>query len=251
MTLRAFNVETAQIADAARTEMLVMMRCRWWRDAVNSAFKGSAPDHLVATALGDALRRRPLTRYRLQRVIATREEDMLRTAQPATLAAVEDYAEGTASQLLYLQLEAAGLGGAEAEHAASHLGRAVGLVALLRGTAHHAERQRSYLPADVCAAHGVRIDEVLAGRLPPGLPDVALAVASAAKQHLEAARAQAGGVPAGARALMLPALGADLYLRALEERGFDLFDPALQRGGGFSPLWYQLRLKYHLLRGTF
>jgi NADH dehydrogenase [ubiquinone] 1 alpha subcomplex assembly factor 6 len=113
---------------------------QWWRDAVNSCYKGSPPAQPVALALADALRRRQLSRYRLQRIVSAREEDLLRPGAPPSLAALELYAEGTASQLLLLQLEAAGVASADADHAASHLGRAVGLVNVLRGTAHHAQR---------------------------------------------------------------------------------------------------------------
>ena len=38
------------------------------------------------------------------------------------------------------QLEAAGVTEADAQHVASHLGRAMGIATLLRGTAHHAQR---------------------------------------------------------------------------------------------------------------
>ena len=42
--------------------------------------------------------------------------------------------------LPWLQLEAAQVSNSEADHAASHLGKAVGLAMLLRGTAHLAQR---------------------------------------------------------------------------------------------------------------
>jgi hypothetical protein len=58
-------------------------------------------------------------------------------------------------QLLYLQLGAAGGASKEADHAASHVGKAVGLTTLLRGTRYHASHRRSYLPIDLCAQHGV------------------------------------------------------------------------------------------------
>lgn len=48
--------------------------------------------------------RQPLTRYRLQKIINVREQDLLEPDPPATLQALEDYAEGTASQLLQLQV---------------------------------------------------------------------------------------------------------------------------------------------------
>ena len=46
---------------------------------------------------------RRLTRYRLQQMINTREQDLIQPAQPETVAALEMYAEGTATQLMLLQ----------------------------------------------------------------------------------------------------------------------------------------------------
>jgi NADH dehydrogenase [ubiquinone] 1 alpha subcomplex assembly factor 6 len=47
---------------------------------------------------------RQLTRYRLQQIVNAREQDLLNPGQPADTAQLEAYAEGTASQLLYLQV---------------------------------------------------------------------------------------------------------------------------------------------------
>lgn len=237
---------------------------QWWRDAVNDCYKGRPPAQPVITALAAVLEQRPLTRYRLQQVVSTREADLLSTEQPASLAALEQYAEGTTGQLLALQLEAAGIGGssssdvggsstadAAAEHAAAHLGKAVGLVSLLRGTYAHAAQRRVYLPADVCAAHGVGADDVLAGRDSPGMRDAVLSVAAAAKQHLDAAQQLVRDAAPAARPLFAPGVAAGMYLAALERAGFNLFDPAmLRKSASVPPLAYQLRLKWAQLRGT-
>jgi hypothetical protein len=53
---------------------------------------------------GQVNMRQPLTRYRLQKILNVREHDMLESDPPATLQALEEYAEGTASQLLQLQV---------------------------------------------------------------------------------------------------------------------------------------------------
>lgn len=50
---------------------------------------------------------RPLTRYRLQQIINTREQDLLEPSQPQATAELEAYAEGTATQLLFLQVPSA------------------------------------------------------------------------------------------------------------------------------------------------
>ena len=43
------------------------------------------------------------------------------------------YAENTASSLLYLQLETLNVRNNEADHAAGHVGKAIGIATLLRG----------------------------------------------------------------------------------------------------------------------
>jgi hypothetical protein len=68
--------------------------------------------------------------------------------------------------------------------------------------------------------------------------------------HLDEARAMLDSVPAAARPLLLSSVACGLYLQALERHDFDLFSPALQKGG-FTPLWYQLQIKWQLMRGRY
>ncbi len=71
------------------------------------------------------------------------------TQQPRTLADVEEYAEQTASSLYYLSLETMGVKNVNADHVASHIGKAYGLTTLLRGVPFHASRKQIYLPMDL------------------------------------------------------------------------------------------------------
>ncbi len=250
LALRAFSVETSLIEQHAKSEMLILLRCQWWRDALNSAYKGKAPEQPTMTALAAVLKEHNLTRYRLQKIISTREENMLRESAPETLEKLEEFSEGIYSQLVYLQLEAAGIVDTTTDHVASHVGKAVGLAGLLRNTAVAAQRHKSYLPQDLCEKHSISPDDLLRGEASQGLRDVIFAIASAAKGHLDVARGHLKDVPAAARPLLLPALPSGLYLSALEKAEFNVFDAKLLRGG-FSPLRYTLELKYKLLRGQF
>lgn len=81
----------------------------------------------------------------------------------------------------FAQAEAAGIQEAELDHAASHLGKAVGISTLLRGTVYHAQRRRVYLPADLMAQEGVGEDQLTRGEPSEGLNNVIFEVASAAK----------------------------------------------------------------------
>ena len=191
------------------------------------------------------------TRATLAQVVSTREADMAQPTPPTSLAAMEAYADGTTGQLLLLQLEAAGLGeDAAAAAAASAIGRAAGLASLLRGTLHHAQRRRTFLPVDLCTAAGIAEEDILTGKDSQAMRDVVRAVASSAHEQLQAAREMQEQLPPSARLLLMPAVGTGMYLRTLEVKGFNLFDQKMLRGG-YSPLAYQLRLKWALLRQRF
>lgn len=61
----------------------------------------------------------------------------------------------------------------------------------------------------------------------------------------------AGQLPPAARMLMLPALSADMFLDALLAKDCNLLDKDILGGRPYSPLAYQLRLKWNILRGTY
>ncbi|GIL51418.1 hypothetical protein Vafri_7413 [Volvox africanus] len=321
--LRAFNIETALVADSVRSKESVVgqIRFQWWRDAIKSVYDGRSPNHPVALALahvlhspnpaaaagaavntpadvtpdgdetrwssgscnisscdsvggGAACRSTDVSldasngeqgisaspfrysRYCFKRIIDCREADFLDPQPPLDLQALEKYAEGTSSQLMYLQLAAAGIKHRDADHAASHLGRAAGITTLLRGTAMHAASRRCYLPVDLCAAARVSQEDVYSGIVSEGLRDVVHKVASLAKGHLDEARRLASRLPTGAAGVMLPAVAVGRYLQALEAVNFNPYDPKLIReqggsGAGSAPISYILAVKWHHLRGTY
>ena len=251
---------------------LASARLLWWKEAVAEAAAsiapgngGSSPNHPVArapaaVAASGAVAPRSLS-ARLSRVAAARAEDASRRggAPPATIRDLESYGEATAAQLLYLQLEAASKGSsssssssssnnnnADADHAASHLGRAAAMTSLLRGMRSHAAARRCYLPASELEKAGTSAQElfrVVEARaeamakaekgggspstdavlfdFPDPLREATRAVASAALAHLDAARGLAGRLPAGASACLLQSVSVSRYLSLLEKAGFD------------------------------
>ncbi|KAK9845392.1 hypothetical protein WJX81_005412 [Elliptochloris bilobata] len=250
MALRAFNIETALVADSVKEAALAQIRMQWWRDAVDSIYGPKPQPHPVIQTLKQVVGDQPATRYRLQRIVTAREADVCDRQPPASVAGLEAYGEDTAAQLLYLQMAVAGVRDSAADHACSHLGKAVAIATMLRGTTHHARRRQSYIPVDLCAKAGVSQEDIYRGRPSDALSSAVYGVACVAKGHLDEARELRPKVPMEARPLLLPAAACGLYLDALQRAGFDPFAPALQRGG-FSPLWHQLVVKWRLLRGDY
>ena len=177
---------------------------------------------------------------------------------PETIEELEKYAEDTVSTLLYMTLQAGGIKSTAADHAASHVGRASGLLLLLRSLPYHASRNRHfcYIPTEVAAKHGLLVKE--GGRFEirldsrESLCNAVYDMASVANAHLLKARSLAGTVPAEARSVLLPAVPAQVFLDTLRKVHFDVFDPRLARGVlGISPLWHQLKLKWSSWRGKY
>lgn len=190
------------------------MRMQFWRDGVNSALSYRPPKEPVAVLLSAANAllaaqtdgRSRLSKNWLHRVIAEREKYLHSPPYP-DLAALELYSENTYSTLLYLTLQALPLASVTADHLASHVGKAQGIVAVLRGLpllafpgpAKHHSNQGAMggdqkqgvvtLPLDVMARCGLREHEVLRkGANAAGLRDAVFEVATRANDHLITAR---------------------------------------------------------------
>ncbi|CAB4042737.1 NADH dehydrogenase (ubiquinone) complex I, assembly factor 6, partial, partial [Paramuricea clavata] len=72
-----------------------------------------------------------------------------------------------------------------ADHCASHLGKAIGIGTLLRSTLHHAKSRRILWPTDVLLQHGLSQEDVLRGRNVAVAKEVTYQLASVAHVHLD------------------------------------------------------------------
>ncbi|MCJ1317834.1 hypothetical protein MMC15_003161 [Xylographa vitiligo] len=218
LAIRAFNLEIARIADHVSTPQVGALRLQFWKDNITRTFACSPPKQPVSLLLASALSAlrtessAGLSKSWFMRVIAAREQ-YLNNAPYATLEDLEKYAESTYSTLLYLTLQALPLHSVTADHVASHVGKAAGIVTVLRGLPllafpappnHHSnskglgsvELQRSRaqqgvvtLPLDVMAEVGLREEDVLRkGAEAEGLRDAVFKVATRASDHLITAR---------------------------------------------------------------
>lgn len=227
IALRALNVSLSMIADTTSSYTTGLMRLQFWRDTVTQTLAGSSPPRepiavLLASAIAD-LHARTDGRARISkgwfmRLINAREQSLTNAPYP-TLAALEAYAENTYSTLLYLTLAALPMASLTADHLASHIGKAAGIAAVLRGVPLVAfpppptSRQSGQaglgggvatkqgaivLPLDIMAQTGVREEDVFRhGAEAPGLRDAVFAVATRASDHLITAQQMLNNLRAG------------------------------------------------------
>lgn len=260
--VRAFNLETSGLKDTVSEAAIGSMRVQWWREALDGVFSGGPPPAMpAAEALAGVLRRHRLSRALLERVLDAREEDLYR-GQPETAREVEEYAERTSGSLVALAAEALGVagdgpGGAEAARAAALVGRAAGLVNLLRSTPHHVARRQLYVPREVAARHGLNTGALLDRRERGGdenvdnLRDATHELAVLAHERLTEARAMAPEVPRAAVPALLLTVACDRYLARLQACNFDVFHPDLAAPTSRSPLGFQARVLAASWRGRY
>lgn len=258
--LRAFNVETSKAMDIASDPRIGLMRLVWWKEAIDKIYVRKQIEHPVAQALASVLSENKISKGWLKRSVEARINDANREISdiPEKIEDLEKYAEDTVSTLLYTTLQAGGIKSTAADHAASHIGKASGLLLLLKSLPYHASRNRhfSYIPAEVAANHGLLVKE--GGRSEihldsrEGLCDAVFEMASVANVHLLKARELSGTVPIEARPVLLESVPAQVLLDSLNRVQFDVFDPRLARGVlGVPPLWYHMKLKWYSWRGKY
>lgn len=256
--LRSFNVEIARAMDVASNPKIGLMRLLWWQDAIDKIFAKKLIEHPTARALSAVISEHKISKNWLKRSVEARINDANQeeTSIVGTIGDLERYSEDTLSTILYTTLQAGGIHSTAADHAASHIGKASGILLLLKSIPYHLNRTGKipYIPAEVASKHGllvIRGDGSSEIRMESGegLSEAVFELASAANAHLEKARELSSTVPSEAVPVLLPAVPAQVLLDSLRRYQFNVFDSRLARGIlGVSPLWFQLKLQWHVWR---
>jgi len=210
LAIRSFNIEVARIPDIVSNPTVGSLRMQFWRNTINATFDAQPPAEPVAILLASVLANYKMNKSWFMRLISTRERTLTHPGF-TNLAELETYAENTYSTILYLTLSAYPLKSLTMDHLASHIGKAAGICAVLRGfpllafpspPTHHSNPASALaqlppsnrqgvitLPLDVMSASGVREEDVYRkGGAAPGLKDAVFAVATRASDHLITAR---------------------------------------------------------------
>ncbi|RFU75297.1 squalene phytoene synthase [Trichoderma arundinaceum] len=220
--LRALNLELVRLPEMVSNPTIGVMRMKFWQESIDKTFAGQPPREPICILLHKGLQEleqragsstKKSIKFWVSRLIRTRERHM--DNRPfATLASLEDYAENTYSTIMYATLASMPLRSMHVDHLASHIGKACGIVAVLRGIPILAapaqpvktpsgfetpsRNQAILLPLDIMAEEGVKEEQVFRqGPNAPGLQDAIFKVATRANDHLITAREMLKRLKAG------------------------------------------------------
>jgi len=232
LSLYAFNIEIARVADTVRQPMMGDIRLEWWRETLAGARQGMPRHHDVAQAITGLLAAVPLPAELFDAMLAARAFDSSPEAF-ADRAQLEAYCNATSGNLMRL---AARILGGEAETAARHAGIAYAMAGILRSLPHHVARHKLFLPLDLLDALGVTPQEIFHAHKRDRVKDAVDQMAVWAQEHLQKARAQR--IPAALLPALLPASLVPLFLKRLARPALD----PLAREPGIPIHRRQLRL---------
>jgi phytoene synthase len=225
--LYAFNYEIARVRERVIEPTLGRIRLQWWRETIAAAFDGGpVRHHVVVEPLTAAIREYRPTRAHFDRLIDTRENDLY-DETPASLAALEDYTEGTSARLVYLALEILGAPEPPETLAGLHVGIGYALAGLLHAMPYLARTGRRFIPTDIAVRTGLDDADSRSLRTRPALCIASAELGAAASRHLASARSHRAAIARSALPALLPATIAQRTLTRLRRAGWDPFDPSL------------------------
>jgi 15-cis-phytoene synthase len=219
MALYALDAELAAVSGRISEPLAGEIRLQWWRDAIAALYQekdNEGAGHPVLQALKSAIATGKLPLDAFQNLIDARVFDLY--DEPiASMTELMGYLGDTFgaviqfSCLILSRGEDPGSG-----TAAGHAGVAAGIGWVLRELPRHAAREKLYLPQDLLGRHGAVAREIVGGRMSDGLAAALGEMRDLAREHLEAAQAEAGKLPAALRPAFAPVAPVAPYLAASE-----------------------------------
>lgn len=239
-TVRAFNIEVAQIQETTSNTQTGKMRVDFWRKNISKTYEGLPPNHPVAISLALCLEKQMLAEKWFHKIIDIRER-YINNAAFMSLNDAEEYGEYASSSIFYLILESLGVPEhLDSSYAASHLGVACSLVTLIRSTPYFAKNGQVILPTELLVKHKLSQEEVIRNSNQSALKEAIYETASQAHLHLDGMKKLLDSVP-DAKNVYLPYFSCDMFLKHIQKLDFDAFHPSWNKKQWTLPalLWYK------------
>lgn len=258
--IRSLNIELSQVLDLTSTPTTAKARFLFWSAVIDDIYSsGDSPavhGNPVASELKQAILAQDgcLSKRHFKKLVDTRLGQIDRSSFPFdTLKDIEAYSEGTLMPAYYLLIESWSKSNdklqkhlLQLDHTSSHVSKSLGIVNVLRGTGHNAQRQRCYLPSQVLMKHGVSQEDILRYSVKKEVQDACYDVACAAKNHLDIAFSQIKSLKPFS-SLFLHVYYCQDYLSRLEKENFNVFSSELHKRSSNLPfkLWTKaMSLRY-------
>ncbi len=244
----AFYLEILKSRFISRESSVIKTRLNFWEERLTELAKhihkekksenlgkeiSFAYSDPLEVCLLHALRNSNIKIETLFRIIDFQFFDLERKAQLNTIEDLEIYAENTKSLLLYLNLNLLNINDEQAFIVASHVGRALGIIEVLKRMSGYLRLDVNLMPKSLVDKHAGSVTFLYdrRGDINERFYDIILEMAAYAKKHLEVARNLVQDKPLknNAHVAFLEAVEASYWLVELEKLNFNNLDASLQK----------------------
>ena len=250
MAIRALNVELSLVRDQVSNSQIGRMRLEFWRETIDSFYASVNNDlprkinHPVARELYLVIKYNQLSKLWFHRLIKSRETT-LNDMPFQDIEQLENYLEQSITPTYYLLLELARQRSLNADHIASHLARAQGLINIVRGIPHNAQKRRCFIPLSYLVEQNISQQDVFNGQFSvEPFRQVIYQLCNRSCFHLqktvELYERHSRDLN---RTLFLPIIPVYDYLKRIKTLDFDLRNPSIHRRNPWL-FWNLWRQKY-------
>ncbi|CBY11825.1 unnamed protein product [Oikopleura dioica] len=236
--LRAFNIAILTSIEKVSQPAFAQARITFLKTGLADIYAKDKvhAEHPILDELSFAVNSHKYPKAWLQRLISERLKDDRLTKQPfETLKDFEKYHEATTGSLWLLSLMSANVKDVNCDVAAKHAARCVALANILRAQAVMKTRE-IVIPLEFIAAHKVDMRRLVEKKNDEKIEEMIFDIATVAHANLTKIQSMRSKIPDQAHDIFRQLTGAETYLKNLQAKNFNLFDPSLSVRNDFLAL---------------
>lgn len=236
LVLRSFVIEVTQIQDQISNQQIGLMKFQFWKDALDKIYMNKAPESPVCQELNKIINKFGLTKAWFSRLIEAREEGLILDKAFMSIHDAEEFYMKSIAPFYFLILQTINKKSIDIDHVVGHICKGQGLATLIRSVPYHIKRRKVYLPHKTMIKHGVSQQNIIESKINQNMKDLFFDIAATASVHFEKASALMKTMPKSVNNYFLFATPSRMYLTAIQNKDFNIFDPQLLKRNPFLPI---------------
>lgn len=249
--VKSFNIELQSIGKSQVKDTRVAQgKILFWKEQIDKIFNSIKETQVdptnkenekkskffepVSNELAYAIRAHNLSKIWFTRMIEGRKH-FFSVNQFKNIEELEKCADASMSSVYYILFGCMNVKNVDCDHAASHLGKAQMIGAVVKNLLRKPSQSVYYIPGDLLLKHKIAQQDLLnySERIlrakHQNLKDLTFELCTRAKQHLNSSQDLKSKIPKDSRVILAPSIALNVFLDKMEKYDFDLMNPKLNK----------------------